>query len=432
MAAVKFFMEFENVQGDLCTVNFIYEDYNDAPIRLYGGPQPFVLGEFNTDDDLYKPMRPQQATIQVLASAGGVSIEDFLPENDEDVTVRFDFGDYGGYWQGYLSLEDMEEIWISTNHILTLRADEGFGRMKQTQLNDGTGTALAGPHDMFNLIQYAADDVVGNFFYTRIYSNLLNTAMTTTSNQTGLDQAYVNVRTFEKAPNDFEDSYTVLEKINKAWSQTLFQWNSLWIILRIPELFRTGNLVGFNTNRPTVGNRQAVNKRYDIEVGVTARFYRLRETGGNTLALRELYFGDNSTELPMARLNRDDYTNLPNKYFQSNRPLQYWYDRLIPNPVMHLWPVPNSGADTSQLVLWVQRYIMDVGTMTQQIEVPQRWYEAIVAMLAAKMALEITEVDVNLIGLLDAKADKALYTAQAEERDNSPMMIAPNIAMYTR
>jgi hypothetical protein len=42
----------------------------------------------------------------------------------------------------------------------------------------------------------------------------------------------------------------------------------LWIILRIPELFRTGNLVGFNTNRPTVGNRQAVNKRYDIEVGV--------------------------------------------------------------------------------------------------------------------------------------------------------------------
>ena len=49
--------------------------------------------EFNTDDDLFKPMRPQQATIQVLASAGGVSIEDFLPENDEDVTVRFDFGD---------------------------------------------------------------------------------------------------------------------------------------------------------------------------------------------------------------------------------------------------------------------------------------------------------------------------------------------------
>ena len=170
---------------------------------------------------------------------------------------------------------------------------------------------------------------------------------------------------------------------------------------------------------------------YDLESSIATPYFRVRATSGN-LSFFEIYTGNTPTEIPLARMNRDDYTNLPNKYFQSNRPLQYWYDRLIPNPVMHLWPVPNSGADTSQLVLWVQRYIMDVGTMTQQIEVPQRWYEAIVAMLAAKMALEITEVDVNLIGLLDAKADKALYTAQAEERDNSPMMIAPNIAMYTR
>jgi predicted thioredoxin/glutaredoxin len=75
---------------------------------------------------------------------------------------------------------------------------------------------------------------------------------------------------------------------------------------------------------------------------------------------------------------------------------------------------------------------MDVGTMTQELEVPQRWYEAIVAMLASKLALEIGEVDTSLIPLLDQKANVALYTAQAEERDNSPMMIAPNIAMYTR
>jgi predicted thioredoxin/glutaredoxin len=99
---------------------------------------------------------------------------------------------------------------------------------------------------------------------------------------------------------------------------------------------------------------------------------------------------------------------------------------------MRLWPVPNSGAITSQIVLWVQRYIMDVGTMTQQVEVPQRWYEAIVAMLASKLALEIAEVDTSLIPLLDQKANVALYTAQAEERDNSPMMMAPNIAVYTR
>jgi hypothetical protein len=170
---------------------------------------------------------------------------------------------------------------------------------------------------------------------------------------------------------------------------------------------------------------------YDLESSVATPYFRVRATSGN-LSYSEIYTGNTPTEIPLARMNRDDYTNLPNKSFQSNRPLQFWYDRLIPNPIMRLWPVPNSGATTSQIVLWVQRYIMDVGTMTQQIEVPQRWYEAIVAMLASKLALEIAEVDASMIPLLDQKAAAALYTAQAEERDNSPMMIAPNIAMYTR
>jgi hypothetical protein len=170
---------------------------------------------------------------------------------------------------------------------------------------------------------------------------------------------------------------------------------------------------------------------YDLDSSIATPYFRVRATSG-TLNFSEIYTGNTPTEIPLARMNRDDYTNLPNKSFQSNRPLQFWYDRLIPNPVMRLWPVPNSGAITSQIVLWVQRYIMDVGTMTQEIEVPQRWYEAIVAMLAAKMALEIMEVDAGLISLLDAKAERALYVAQAEERDNSPMMMAPNIAVYTR
>ena len=151
---------------------------------------------------------------------------------------------------------------------------------------------------------------------------------------------------------------------------------------------------------------------YDLDSSIATPYFRVRATSGN-LVFTQIYTGNTPTEIPLARMNRDDYTNLP-------------------NPIMHLWPVPNSGADTSQLVLWVQRYIMDVGTMTQEIEVPQRWYEAIVAMLAAKLALEIVEVDTGMVPMLDAKAERALYVAQAEERDNSPMMIAPNIAVYTR
>ena len=170
---------------------------------------------------------------------------------------------------------------------------------------------------------------------------------------------------------------------------------------------------------------------HDLDMSVAAPYFRVRATSG-TLGFSQIYLGNMPTEIPMARMNRDDYTNLPNKTFQSNRPLQFWLDRKVRTPVLNLWPVPNAQATVYQVVTWVQRYVMDVGTMTQEVEVPQRWYEALVAMLAAKMAMEMIQVDPQIIPMLDAKAAQALAIAQAEERDNSPMMIAPNISMYTR
>jgi hypothetical protein len=170
---------------------------------------------------------------------------------------------------------------------------------------------------------------------------------------------------------------------------------------------------------------------FDLDSSIATPYFRVRATTG-TLSFSQIYLANTPTEIPLARMNRDDYTNLPNKAFQSNRPLQFWFDRQVNNPIMHMWPVPNEAATVCQIVVWRQRYIMDVGTMTQDVEVPQRWLEAIVAGLAAKMALELVEVDVGLIPILDQKAAIALNIAQMEERDNSPMMIAPNISPYTR
>jgi hypothetical protein len=207
----------------------------------------------------------------------------------------------------------------------------------------------------------------------------------------------------------------------------------LWSAAAVPIVFeRSDDGViwdEFQTETPTASAGEWT--WYDMDSSVAARYFRIRATSG-TLGFSQIYLANTPTEIPLARMNRDDYTNLPNKAFQSNRPLQYWFDRQVNNPIMHMWPVPNLAATVCQIVVWRQRYIMDVGTMTQDVEVPQRWLEAIVSGLAAKMALELVEVDVNLIPILDQKAAISLNIAQMEERDNSPMMIAPNISPYTR
>ena len=168
----------------------------------------------------------------------------------------------------------------------------------------------------------------------------------------------------------------------------------------------------------------------DIEGSLATLFFRVRATSG-TLNQERVFLGNTPTEIPMARLNRDDYVNLPNKAFQG-RPLQFWVNRQLNNPILYLWPVPSDQFITAQVIVWIKRYIMDVGTMTQEIEIPQRWYDAVVYILAARIAEETPTVDPQMIAILDQKAQRSLLEAENEERDDSPIFLTPNIAVYTR
>jgi hypothetical protein len=169
---------------------------------------------------------------------------------------------------------------------------------------------------------------------------------------------------------------------------------------------------------------------YDIDPGTSQQYYRMRETGGNTLSVREFYVGNMSREITMSRLNRDDYTNLPNKNFSANQPYQFWFNRTIPQATINLWPVPNNAF--IQMVVWYSRQVMDVGDLTNELEIPQRWYLAVLAMLSHQLALELPGVDLNRVTYLEGQAEKYFNMAEQEERDKSPIYYAPNISVYTR
>ena len=270
--AVKFIMEFTNVQDILCKLQFIVDDdiYSGEPIKIYGSQRPFVLNEFNNDLDLFKPIRPQQATIEVLASASGVNISDFLVEdNDKAMKVVFSYGSHSPYWYGIVSQEDMSEVWIAQNHIITLRADDGFGSLKTLPLQDFDGNAILGRYTPLELINYCVHNTAQSFTFSYIISNLFYSGMNTGSKQTGLDQCKIDALTFVPEPDTYEDCYTVLEKINSAFNQTIFQYQGQWWVVRIPELFipQSGVLYGYQNNKPSIGQRGNILNRYMADVG---------------------------------------------------------------------------------------------------------------------------------------------------------------------
>jgi hypothetical protein len=168
----------------------------------------------------------------------------------------------------------------------------------------------------------------------------------------------------------------------------------------------------------------------DIDPGANVAYYRIQAFSGTTLSLYEWYLGTNSTEITMARLNRDDYTNLPNKNFTANQPYQFWFNRTIPQPTITLWPTPSNAF--VQMTVWYSRQIDDVGSLGGQLEIPQRWNQAIQFLLAHQMSMILPGVDMTRIGYLEGQAEKYFIMAENEERDKSPIYFAPNIGVYTK
>lgn len=168
---------------------------------------------------------------------------------------------------------------------------------------------------------------------------------------------------------------------------------------------------------------------FNIPITPNHLYYRLRETVASTFTVRQIVFSTSQQVIPLSRLNRDDYWNLPNKQFPSARALQYWFNRTI-EPSMYLWPVPNNDFQMFQLV--VEKQMEDVGSLTNQIYVPDRWINCVQKQLSHSMALQLPNVDMQRITYLEAQAQKAYMDAASEERDKSPIYYQPNISYYTR
>ena len=172
---------------------------------------------------------------------------------------------------------------------------------------------------------------------------------------------------------------------------------------------------------------------FDVEGIAAHRFYRLRATGLTVLDVIELVYQNLPQAIPMYQLNRTDYSNLPNRV-RTGRPTQYWYDKQRTQPIVTLWPNVEFQFTFAQLEAYVQRYIQDIGSFTedQEVEMPQRWYLATVTNLAKHLAREIKEVDVAMIPIIDSDAAQELGKAWDGESDSSDTFWRPNISPYTR
>ena len=171
----------------------------------------------------------------------------------------------------------------------------------------------------------------------------------------------------------------------------------------------------------------------DAENSPSVRYWRVRDTSGTLPTVGTLTFSTSPYEIPMAKLSNDDYAALPNKTFSvpsGSKSLQFWFDKQI-SPRLWIWPASQDSVD--QIVVWSQRQIQDVGALTNTLDVPQRWLESIILLLACRCAVELPagELPQGRLEYLEAKSAEHLAQAEDGESDGAPIRLSPNIAGYT-
>lgn len=185
---------------------------------------------------------------------------------------------------------------------------------------------------------------------------------------------------------------------------------------------------------------------FDLDPTITAQYVQLQYASAGSLTLNQLNFGlANGVDIELGALNQDQYYELPDKLFQSDRPNSAFIDRQLNAPVLKAWPTPNVGAFYNGCYsMLTRRYIQDPGLLTNNVEVPQRWLEALQWRVGYTLMFELPENQQSQqsyftlmaknqrIQLLDKNATKSEMLMWGEERARGPLVLTPSIRVYTR
>ena len=126
-------------------------------------------------------------------------------------------------------------------------------------------------------------------------------------------------------------------------------------------------------------------------------------------------------DLTITRISEPTYATIPNKLTQA-RPIQIWIERLN-TPRFTVWPVPDN---TQQyiLVYWRLRRIQDAGNGVNTMDMPFRFYNAMVAGLSYYMGMKVPGA-IDRLQVLKAQYDEAWELASGEDREKAAVRFVP-------
>jgi len=141
------------------------------------------------------------------------------------------------------------------------------------------------------------------------------------------------------------------------------------------------NVFTFPATHPYVANTVAW---FDIITPINARAYRIRETGGFTLDLEEIYFCNNIIDTEITSVSEDTYESFSNKNIVS-RPTCYFYSKNL-TPKLYLYQSPSNYFQVLRYSCIKTMY--DAGKFFNTPSIPAKMYPALVSGLTWRLSIK--------------------------------------------
>jgi hypothetical protein len=186
------------------------------------------------------------------------------------------------------------------------------------------------------------------------------------------------------------------------------------------------------TTRDSVGAKSytsGVIEWREIDPSIEARYWKVTESGGATLTIKEFIVARRTRDIPLGAINHTQYRQLPDRA-ELGTPLQYWRDKQASGPVLRIWKTADEAHQWDALVIHRERMIHDVGELTDTLELPDRWYDAVCTDLALRVNRYEPAADKALLADIAAERAVAWAFAQASERDQSVIQMNYDLSAY--
>lgn len=348
-------MRYGQINGEIVKVNISRTNaLSDTPTiteLIPATDKPFIVS-FDNDKDKFKPIKAKQATITFLSQTG-VNATKFSDGADDEWLVTATIEDTGFVlFKGYLVMDDHQQAFLPVGtYNVTLSATDNLGTLKEIPLTDDSGNYI---RDYKKKIDVIAQCLRKTNLQLDIIVRDTWMEETQTVFRTGLDFAYLEMKTFEKSNNEAISCYEALE-IVFGYHLSIKQYNGQWWIENIDEknsneiyAFQfdyTGAYVAdlpvvpFNKNIGKTKNIKLINANGLVNYTRPNKFVKLTYEFKfpKEIILNYDFSRGNLTSLPMPPVIIDGVT-----YYQNKYEIEGWTALEVPTSVIGGTPSASS------------------------------------------------------------------------------------------